>query len=311
MRKTEEPDRHISRAKLTSILTSLERGTGTYFYCKEAFSFGREEFRIGVTGMPGAGKSTIINRLITLFREGGENVGALLFDPASPKTGGSVLGDRARMQGHATDRNVFIRSLSNRGRFAVNPLLVAFGSRALAAAGFRNILIESVGVGQSEGILEGLVDLLIVVLPSDFGDKLQIIKAGILETGDILAVNKADLPASRSLFETLKSYYSGKAKLMSVSGKTGENISLLFESVVAKRKSLFSGKISMARRDKRIRDEIMLVLREKIDEKFCSPLFHSKALKEISIGVLMGEKTIFEASEELLVGVLSRRGSRF
>jgi len=141
-----------------------------------------------LTGAAGAGKSTLINRLISVFRLNNRRIGARLFDPESPLTGGSIMADRVRMQKHATDKNVFIRSFTNKKNLAVSPLVLDRSCRAMSAAGFNTILIESVGTGQSELTIRSLVDIVLVVLPSDFGDKLQVIKSGILEIADILIV---------------------------------------------------------------------------------------------------------------------------
>jgi LAO/AO transport system kinase len=157
---------------------------------------------VGITGSPGAGKSTLVARLITAFRKQGERVGVVAVDPTSPFTGGAVLGDRIRMQEHALDPEVFIRSLASRGL----PGGLAPASEevvlALSLWGAGVVLLETVGVGQAELEVMGLVDSVLVVLAPGMGDSVQAAKAGILEVADLLLVNKSDRPeAARTLGE--------------------------------------------------------------------------------------------------------------
>jgi LAO/AO transport system kinase len=153
-------------------------------------------FVVGLTGPPGAGKSTLVDALVTRWRARGERVGVVAVDPSSPLTGGAVLGDRVRMQGHATDDGVFIRSLAARG--AEGGLSRSAGDvvAVLAAGGFRTVAVETVGVGQSEIEVASLADVVVVVTAPGQGDGVQAMKAGILEIADVLVVNKGDHPGA-------------------------------------------------------------------------------------------------------------------
>ncbi len=147
---------------------------------------------VGVTGSPGVGKSTLVTALVTAYRAAGRRVGVLAVDPTSPFTGGAVLGDRVRMQQHATDPDVFIRSMASRGHLGGLAWATPQAVRVLDAAGFDVVLVETVGVGQSEVEVAGLADTTVVVLAPGLGDGIQAAKAGILEVGDLFVVNKAD-----------------------------------------------------------------------------------------------------------------------
>jgi LAO/AO transport system kinase len=159
---------------------------------------------VGLTGAPGVGKSTVTAALVGAFRGSGVRVAVLAVDPSSPFTGGALLGDRIRMQAHATDDQVFIRSMANRGHLgglaAATPLAV----RVLDAAGFEVIIIETVGVGQAEVAVASHADSVVVLLAPGMGDAVQAAKAGILEVADVFAVNKADKPDSHQVVRDLR-----------------------------------------------------------------------------------------------------------
>ncbi len=163
---------------------------------------------IGVTGPPGAGKSTLVNQLIRLARAEQRQVGVLAVDPSSPFSSGAILGDRIRMQEHHADQGVFIRSVAARGRLggvATSTLELAL---LLDAAGRDLILIETVGVGQDEVEITRLADVTLVVLVPGLGDDVQAIKAGIMEVADVFAVNKADLPGADRLEQEIRAMQS-------------------------------------------------------------------------------------------------------
>lgn len=147
---------------------------------------------IGITGSPGAGKSTFVDRLIEQFQAEGLMVGVIAIDPSSPFTGGAILGDRLRMQGHALNENVFIRSMGSRGHLGGVSRSTHEASLILDACGFDVVLIETVGVGQSEVDIIKIADTVVLVLVPGMGDDVQIMKAGIMEIADTFVVNKAD-----------------------------------------------------------------------------------------------------------------------
>ncbi len=147
---------------------------------------------IGITGSPGAGKSTFVDRLIEQFQKEGKRVGVIAIDPSSPFTGGAILGDRLRMQSHALNENVFIRSMGSRGHLGGVSRSTHEAALILDACGFDVVLIETVGVGQSEVDIIKIADTVVLVLVPGMGDDVQIMKAGIMEIADTFVVNKAD-----------------------------------------------------------------------------------------------------------------------
>src|SRR5258707_14997411 len=151
-------------------------------------------YSVGITGAPGAGKSTLTDKLITRIRKDDVEVGVLAIDPSSPFSGGAILGDRVRMQDHATDPGVFIRSMATRGHLGGLSLATPQAVRVLDAAGKPWVLIETVGVGQVEIEVAGAADTTMVVVNPGWGDAVQAAKAGLLEIADLLVINKADRP---------------------------------------------------------------------------------------------------------------------
>jgi len=163
---------------------------------------------VGITGAPGTGKSTLVDRLAAQLRRGGETVGIIAVDPTSPYTGGAILGDRIRMQGHATDDGIFIRSMATRGFLGGLARTTADVALVMDAAGKRRLLIETVGVGQDEVDIVALADCTVVVLVPGLGDEVQAIKAGIMEIADIFALNKSDREGTDRFEQQLKAMLS-------------------------------------------------------------------------------------------------------
>ncbi|MCP4932260.1 MAG: methylmalonyl Co-A mutase-associated GTPase MeaB [Candidatus Marinimicrobia bacterium] len=175
-----------------------------------------EALRIGITGPPGAGKSTLTNLLIQQFIDDGKSVGVVAVDPTSPFTGGALLGDRVRMNNYMWDNNVFIRSMGSQGDLGGLARKTQDVGDVLSASGKDVIIIETVGVGQGEHDIAKAVDLTLVVLVPESGDEIQLMKAGLIEIGDIFSINKSDREGSNRLAQNLKTMlhtFSKKEKL--------------------------------------------------------------------------------------------------
>ena len=159
---------------------------------------------LGLTGAPGVGKSTLATALVRAARAAGQRVAVLAIDPTSPYTGGALLGDRVRMQEHATDPDVFIRSMATRGHLGGMALAAPEAVRILDAAGFDLVIVETVGVGQAEIDVAAATDIAVVVLAPGLGDAVQMAKAGILEVADVFVVNKADREGAPAVVRELR-----------------------------------------------------------------------------------------------------------
>lgn len=216
---------------------------------------------VGLTGSPGTGKSTLVDALIARLRERGQRVAVIAADPNSPFTGGAVLGDRIRMQRHAGDTGVFIRSMGVRGHLGGLPLAARETVRLLGAHGFDVVLVETVGVGQAELEIVGVADTTLVVLTPDSGDGVQMIKAGIMEVADIFVVNKADLETAQRTVSEVRSMLSlgpardWKPPIVPTVAVREEGIDRLLEELDRHRAHLRESGVGAAREQERLLDE--------------------------------------------------------
>ncbi len=227
-------------------------------------------YTVGVTGAPGAGKSTLTDRLIGRLRRDDVTVGVLAVDPTSPFTGGAILGDRVRMQDHATDEGVFIRSMATRGHLGGLALATPQAVRVLDAAGMPWVLIETVGVGQVEVDIADAADTTVVVVTPGWGDGVQANKAGLLEIADVFVVNKADRNGAddtvRDLAQMLElsAARSWTPPIVETVATDGRGIDELFAAIAAHRAYLESDGALASRRAARQRDELRAIVLERL-----------------------------------------------
>ncbi len=191
-------------------------------------SVGRRAVTIGITGYPGAGKSTLIDQLASAYRRQGKKVGILAVDTSSPLTGGAILGDRIRMQDHSLDQGVYIRSMATRGQHGGLARATRDAVRVLEAAGYEVILVETVGVGQGEVDIVHVVQTVIAVVAPGLGDEVQAMKAGLLEVTHIVVVNKGDRESADMTVRDLKEWV---AKVIRTVAVKGEGLPELVEAI--------------------------------------------------------------------------------
>ena len=231
-------------------------------------------YTVGITGAPGAGKSTLTDHLIAAARAEGRLVGVLAIDPTSPYTGGAILGDRVRMQGHALDEGVFIRSMATRGHLGGLALAAPEAIRVLDAVGIGLVLIETVGVGQVEVEVAGAADTTVVVVNPGWGDAIQASKAGLLEIADIFVINKADRPGASQTERDLANMLDmgmhmgeWRPPIVATVGSTGAGVAALWAAVGEHRAHLERTHQLEQRRRARLVGELTEILVRRVEGK--------------------------------------------
>jgi len=241
------------------------------------FPYTGRALRVGITGAPGAGKSTLVDHLAHAWRAVDSRVGVIAVDPSSPFTGGALLGDRIRMRERATDDGLYVRSMATRGSLGGLAGTTADVAQVIEASGRDVVLIETVGVGQDEVEIVRLADVTVVVLVPGMGDDVQSLKAGIMEIADIFAINKADRDGAdrvekeiRAMQSLASSHHAPKsagdwtAPIVKTIGTTGEGIEALFTAIEMRRQWLASDDRLQARRRAYWRDRIEAMLRQSL-----------------------------------------------
>ena len=262
---------------------------------------------IGITGPPGVGKSTSTNALVTALRQQGKRVGVLAVDPSSPFSGGALLGDRVRMQDHASDRDVYIRSMASRGHLGGLSWTTPQALRVLDAAGCDVILIETVGVGQSEVEIASLADTTMVLLAPGMGDGIQAAKAGILEIGDLYVVNKADRDGADQVRRDLRSMLAlgerpegaWRQPIVKTVAHTGEGIDEVVAEIENHRAWLESSGEMERRRVRRARDEIEAIAVTALRKRW-GDVHGRSELDDLATAVVAGETDPYTAADQLL-----------
>ncbi|MFW6204808.1 MAG: methylmalonyl Co-A mutase-associated GTPase MeaB [Actinomycetota bacterium] len=265
---------------------------------------------IGVTGSPGVGKSTVTSGLVSEYRRAGRRVGVLAVDPTSPFSGGALLGDRVRMQEHATDSGVYIRSMATRGHLGGLAWATPQALRVLDAAGCDVVLIETVGVGQSEVEVAALADTTIVVLAPGLGDGVQAAKAGLLEVGDVYVVNKADRDGADDVVRDLRGTVrlaerkpgDWRQPIVPTVATRGEGVDELAAAVARHREWLGRTGELDRRRHRRVHDEIEAIVMTAVRARF-DRLHGDARLDTLAEKVLGGHLDPYAAADEVIAAL--------
>ncbi len=264
------------RAALARVLSLLERGDAVAREVgRLAYKQSGNGYTVGITGAPGAGKSTLTSSLIKLLRQQQLEIAVLAIDPSSPFTGGAILGDRVRMQDHATDPGVFIRSMATRGHLGGLSLSTPEAIRMLDAVGRAWILVETVGVGQVEVEIAGKADTTVVVLNPGWGDSVQANKAGLMEIADIFVINKADRKGveetRRDIEQMLElsdlPHEAWRPPIIATVGNTGEGVPALWDAVLEHRQAIETTGELKSRRDFRLREELREIVARRLEQR--------------------------------------------
>jgi LAO/AO transport system kinase len=308
------------RVALPRLLSLVERGgSGARAVAEVAYRSPTQAYTVGITGAPGAGKSTLTDQLITRARdrgidgaspEGGASVAVLAIDPSSPFSGGAILGDRVRMQNHALDDRVFIRSMATRGHLGGLAVAVPDAVRVLSAVGLPVVLVETVGVGQQEVAVAAATDTTVVVLNPGWGDAIQANKAGLMEIADLFVINKADRPGTREtrrdleLMLDLTDLGDWRPPIVETVAQTGDGVDELWGAVQSHRDHLVaSGTLETSRRE-RLAREFHQILVARVEERLAD-LEAGDAFGGQVASLAAGDLDPYAAADELLVGLFA------
>jgi LAO/AO transport system kinase len=299
------------RAALARVLSLLERGdTVAREVGRLAYQRSGTGYTVGITGAPGAGKSTLTSALIRHIRQQEIEIAVLAIDPSSPFTGGAILGDRVRMQDHATDPGVFIRSMATRGHLGGLSLSTPEAIRMLDAVGRQWILVETVGVGQVEVEIAGKADTTVVVLNPGWGDSVQANKAGLMEIADIFVINKADRKGveetRRDVEQMLElsdlDHDAWRPPIIATVGNTGEGVPTLWDAIAEHRATIETSGELLRRRQFRLREELREIVARRLEQR-AREICTGDRWDTLQQGVL--DRTIdpWSAADEMLRGV--------
>ncbi|MEY4873672.1 MAG: hypothetical protein RJB41_374 [Actinomycetota bacterium] len=299
------------RGSLARLLSLIERGgddartIGRLTYPKSG-----NAYTVGITGAPGAGKSTLTSAVIGNLRAQDVQVAVLAIDPSSPFTGGAILGDRVRMQDHATDTGVFIRSMATRGHLGGLSLATTEAIRLLDAVGCPWILVETVGVGQVEVEIAGKADTTIVVVNPGWGDAVQANKAGLMEIADIFVINKADRKGAdetrRDLEQMLDlsdlAHDAWRPPILQTTATSGEGVEELWNTVAQHREHSMATGLLQRRRSFRLREELREIVERRLEHR-AREICSGSEWDALQTRVLENQLDPWTAADDMLKGI--------
>ena len=307
-----ESARGGDRAALARLLSLVERGGDeAREIARVSHPHAGSGYTVGLTGAPGAGKSTLTSALIGHLRKQDLEVAVLAIDPSSPFTGGAILGDRVRMQDHATDPAVFIRSMATRGHLGGLALATPEAVRLLDAVGKRWILVETVGVGQVEVEIAGKADTTVVVVNPGWGDSVQANKAGLMEIADVFVINKADRKGVEETRRDLEQMLdlsdlasdAWRPPILPVVSTTGEGIPALWDTVLQHRETIERNGELARRREFRLREELREIVARRLEQR-ARELTTGERWDQLHADVVRRALDPWSAADEMLDPVL-------
>jgi LAO/AO transport system kinase len=312
-----EAARGGDRVALARLLSLVERGGDpSRTVAGLAFKTPGDSYSVGITGAPGAGKSTLTDQLIAIGREqglnGGNKVAVLAIDPSSPFSGGAILGDRVRMQSHALDDGVFIRSMATRGHMGGLSVAVPDAVRVLSAVGMPVVLVETVGVGQQEVEVAAATDTTIVVVNPGWGDAIQANKAGLLEIADLFVINKADRPGAREtrrdleLMLDLTELGAWRPPIVETVASKGQGIEALWSAIGEHRANQIEHGTLERMRRQRLELEFHQIITARVGERI-DALTAADHFADIIAAMVAGDLDPYQAADRLLAQVLRDR----
>jgi len=295
------------------LIGDIEAGIqGSREVLKELFPFTGKAYIIGITGPPGVGKSTLVDRMATHIRKDGKTVGVLAIDPSSPFSSGAILGDRIRMQNHSMDEGVFIRSMASRGQHGGLSRSTRSAIDVLDAMGKDYIIVETIGVGQGDIDIVKSAHTTVIVLIPGMGDSIQAIKSGILEIGDIYLINKSDREDSEKTLRDLsfmirlnrKKYEHGlwEPPILKIEALSDKGITGFLEEVERHRKYLMKGGVPLGLRNNkdRVRDELKELVKNLLYENVIDRLVETEDFNEAVDAVLNRNVDPYSACDNLI-----------
>ncbi len=262
---------------------------------------------VGITGAPGAGKSTLVDRAAAAFRRQQKTVGIIAVDPTSPFSGGAILGDRIRMQSHSADPGIYIRSMATRGAFGGLARATADVATVLDAAGRDVVLVETVGVGQDEVEIVKLADVTVLLLVPGMGDDVQTIKAGIMEIADLFVINKADRPGADRLEQEIQAMLSispradgWKPPVVKTVATEGAGVEEMLAVIERYRDFLRAGGLAQQKKTLNWRERLLALLRERLLERVVVEMLGNGALDEYAARIAARQADPYSVADEVM-----------
>jgi len=296
----------ISLARLISLIESGDDQVPQIM--KHIYPHTGKAYRIGLTGPPGVGKSTLVDKLTSVIRSQDLTAGIIAVDPTSPFSGGAVLGDRIRMQQHYLDQGVFIRSMATRGSLGGLPKTAGEVVNIIDASGKDIILIETVGVGQSELDIIKNVDTVVVILAPGAGDSIQTMKAGLLEIADIFVINKADTPGADDLVSEIQNMLQLNTRrreiweipVIATQAINNDGIEILYQQIQSHRQTISESGLLAQQRKEQHREQFINTIEQKISAELLRMMKQDEQLKKYIDKVETGEIDPYSATNEIL-----------